>query len=831
MNEKIIETLIFFSDVELQKKFFEKDLPLNLSCNKKEDIGEEKVDLFIGDILGYENCLDWMNENKIYPTKVILLIDGFQPREHLKKETILIRSIDVLVEEKFWQECYLENNLVGNDSEVYTFGLNSLFNIGGIIDEVGFHLQSKQHSSLQIYNSLFKVGQFVSSLYLNESIKKPVLIKLFETEGSDEIDIELDIEHEKLDPIFLLDYLLIESKKYENTLLMDACRYANFSKVTYSSSKLQVLLKFSSVPSYGVLQLKIDKVVKSLEKFIDPENLTTEKSGVLLGLSRDKSIEGINHPGILHKPKISKKRKESIEDLAVRVLGQKESYADKFDLEKVKNIINNDASIKGTPFSDEELERVVDISNDVESTVVLARAKEDIFTQVVAANEVENEIANVIDSFDEDELPMLIVGKGEINLKEDGSVIVSEAEKIEIHDKQVIVGDKKFEKDDLIQKVKALNGKIKEEATKVKGGFKSKKDVEEFVVRVTEREAPELKEFGQKISQNIISGFLSDRMNNIVKSNDDWGKINEMIKSYQKKIEQKDKQISSLSTALETLKFKKSEMHPVFKEMLKKESANSEDSSKDADFERIVKRKDQYIKKLEAKLIDKQHGEMRVISSDNEDQINTSIILRKDNQDYNYYSDSGREEGSDVNKDTENNISTHIKDGQTKEIEKFKNIGKLMAKKLEEQNSILSDFKARNFELLTDRNNLQKEKNRLSLRERQLKSQTIDLENKLQKMEVEVDEITSGQMEEKANRESLIQKSYERKVEKLELLNEKLSEGAKSLAKKLTHLQIEHTKVKDENRSLSSRLRRSIIELEKYKKSIRDQLSKRKKAS
>ncbi len=825
MNEKTIESLIFFSDIDLQKEFFEKDLPVKLSCNKKEDIGEERVDLFIGDILGYENCLDWMNENKIYPAKVILLIEGFHPREHLKKETILIENIDVLVDEKFWQECYFENNFVRNDVEVYTFGLNSLFNIGGIIDEVGFHLQSKKHSSLEVYNSLFKIGQFVSSLYLNESIKKPVLIKLYEIEGSDEIDIELDIEHEKLDPIFLLDYLLIESSKYEETLLMDACLYANFSQVTFSKAKLQIVLKFSKTNSSGVLQLKIDKIVKSLEKFVDPENLTTEKSGVLLGLSRDKSMEGINHPGILHKPKINKKRKESIEDLAVRVLGQKESYSDKFDIEKVKSIINEDASIKGVPFSDEELERVVDISNDVESTVILARAKEDMFTQVVAANQVENEIANVIDSFDEDELPMLIVGKGEINLEEDGSVVVSEAEKVEINEKQIIVGAKKFKKDDLIQKVKTLSSRIKDEALKVKGGLKNKIDVENFVLRITEREAPELKEFGLKISQNIISGFLSDRMNNIVKSNDDWGKINEMIKSYQKKIEQKDKQISSLSTALETLKFQKSEMHPVFKEMVKKETTNNEDSSKTNDFERIVKRKNQYIKKLEAKLIDQQQGEMRIIGSDNEDQVKTNIIIRKDNEDHSYFSDS------DDNKETDINISTNRKYGQKKEIEKFKNIGRSMAKKLEEQNSILGDYKARNFELLTDRNNLQKEKNRLRLRERQLKSQALDLENKLQNMEKEIDELTSGQVEDKTNRESLIQKSYERKVEKLELLNEKLSEGAKSLAKKLTHLQIEHTKIKNENRSLSSQLRRSIGELEKYKKSIRDQLSKRKKAS
>ena len=93
-------------------------------------------------------------------------------------------------------------------------------------------------------------------------------------------------------------------------------------------------------------------------------------------------------PGVAHKPRVNPERHATIEDLVVKVVGHKESYSDHFDLEKIKKIIDEDPYINET-FPDEELTKVRDISNDVESTVALARAKEDVFGQVVSGGKIE----------------------------------------------------------------------------------------------------------------------------------------------------------------------------------------------------------------------------------------------------------------------------------------------------------------------------------------------------------------------------------------------------------------------------------------------------------
>ena len=825
INDKI-DALISFLNPKNIEEFKGLKLPIELNNNQKENFLEKEFRFFIGDIEGFSKSLDWMNDNDIFPEKIILLEEGFNPKNHIKKETIIIRKISDLESILFWEKVLNSSNDV--EKENYSFGINNIFEIGGVVDDINLFFQDKDIKLLDIHNSIFKLSQFLSSLYYNHSIEEPSYFNLKTFENREGVDLELRIVDHNLDPNFLLLYLYPQSRNYSNRLLFSSFETSIFSEVIFNKNILVVRLRFQRSFALGAVLFRVDKIIEPLEKLIDPDGLSAEKTGLFLGLKE--KISNPVHPGIEHSPILNKNRRKNVEELIVRVLGSKENFNDSFDLEKIKSIINEDPKLKSVDYSNEELQRVCDISNDVESTVILARAKEDVFNQVVNENTLEEEIINSINSITKEDLPFLVSGKGEINLENNGTVTVREPDSVIVDEKFVILGEDKHEKEDLVTKINSLTQKIKEEIITVKGNLKDKKDVDEFIIKVTEKEAPELKKYGHQISRNIMSGFVSKRVNEVVNSSKHWEKMNEMITSFKKKLEQRDKQITSLSSTIETLKFKNSEMHPVFKEIV--EATEVKEDNIDKKYERIIHRKDQYIKKLESKLLDKQFGEVKKIKSDMEGVVKSDVVFKNKDEEKVLFKEDAEEiteKASLLNDDSTDDVKKSSE--LMKEVEKFKSIGKSMAIKLSDLNNILKDYKLRNTDLLVERNKLHKEKQIISLNERKSQLIIADLELKLSKAREELGHSKKSSKKEIASKEALIEQNFTRKIIKLESMNEKLSEGTKSLAKKLTELQNEHNKMKTDKRILENRLRFNEIELEKHREAIKNQTNKKVKAA
>jgi len=830
-----IDALVLFADSKHADEYKKINAPIGINENVKEDFLQKDFKFFIGDVEGFSKCLDWMMENNVYPEKVILLDDKFNPKNHIKKETIIIKNVLDLESVLFWEKV-LGMEPEDIELESFTFGINNIFEIGGVVDEINLLLQNKNINLLDVHNSIFKISQFLSSLYFNGAINKPSFFYLKTFENRESVDLLLELTDHDLEPSFLLDYLSPTSKKYSERLLFSGFQSSVFSEIDFTKSKLVMRLRFHDNFELGSISFKIDKVIEPLELLIDPEKISAEKTGVFLDLNKE--VEDTAHPGVEHQPVVENKRKKNVEELIVKVLAHKENYNDTFDLGKIRKIVDDDPNINSSDYSEEELQRVCDVSNDVESTVVLARAKEDVFTQVVKDKGIEEEIVNSINSMTEEDLPFLVSGKGEIDLEEDGSVTVKEPDEIIVDDKFVILGNDKIEKGDLVQKINSLTQKIKEEIITVKGKLKNKEDVDNFIIQVAEKEAPELKKYGHQISRNIMSGFLSKKVDKVVNSSKSWEKMNELINSYKKKVEQRDKQIASLSSTIDTLKFKSSEMHPAFKEIV--ENTENKDKNKESDdskFERIIKRKDQYIKKLEGKLIDKQAGEVKVIKADSEGLVKNEVVFKNKAAEkflFKENDDDGKNSGKKNNVklfDSEKKDKDKNPDELRKDIEKFKNIGKSMANKIKDLNKILKDYKSRSTDLLVERNKLRKDKQMISLADRKSKLVISDLELKLSKFKKDLSEARNVAKKEIAAKEAEMEKNYNRKVTKLESMNQKLSEGTKSLAKKLTDLQSEHNKMKNDKRAIENRLRHNEIELEKYKETLKAQLSKKTKAA
>ena len=714
--------------------------------------------------------------------------------------------------------------------KIYNYFIGSIFEVGGVVDQVNYQMMGMELAVLEAQNSIFKLSQFVSSLFHNNVIKNGVHLAVGLDEVNKSIVLYLDIRVRELDPVFLLDYLHLDDPSYTKRLLSGAFQTSKYSKLEYDKKNLRMKLCFSqSLKNRGVL-VGIDKAVSKLNSFIDPERLSAESSGILSDFSKDLSENDFNHPGVPHVPQLDDEKKANVEELVIKVLGQKKNYSDNFDVIKVKEILSEDPDVSIEGYSDDEMQRICDLTNDVESTVVFARAQEDVFDQIADNNEIGNELIRVIDELKEEELPIICGDKAEISLEDDGKVVIKDPDQIMIEDNEIIIGSDKFENDDFTQKISGVTEKIKEEVIKIKDEIKSKDDVEKIVFQVMEKESPDLIKFSPKIAKNLVSGFVSKKMNNIVRSGKSWKKMNEMITSYKKKLVQKDKEIETLNDLIETLKGKENEFHPVFREIMDEHGAEDKNDKETKKLEVAIKRKDYYIKILEKKLVDKQYSEIKVIQSEREDMVNNEIILRKKEVDIELFSDKVDVEADDHLDEKSKSLEDELKKNKV-EVEKFKAIGKNMAKKLSDQSSILNNLKSKNFELLEERKDLIKEKQRLSLIERRSARVIKELEEKMNAFEADIareEKDISGGFSQKIKN---IEVSYKKKVHKLEELNAKLSEGAKSLAKKLTSLQTEHVKLKNDKRVIQHRLRHNENELSRYKEVIKKQRGKKSKAS
>ena len=264
------------------------------------------------------------------------------------------------------------------------------------------------------------------------------------------------------------------------------------------------------------------------------------------------------------------------------------------------------------------MQRICDLTNDVESTVVFARAQEDVFDQIADNNEIGNELVRVIDELKDEDLPVICGDKAEISLEDDGKVVIKDPDQISIDDDEIIIGGDRFNNDDFTQRISGVTEKIKEEVVHIKEKITSKDDIEKIVFKVMEKESPDLIKYSPKIAKNLVSGFVSKKMNNIVKSGKSWKKMNEMIASYKKKIDQKDKEIEALNDLIETLRGKEKEFHPVFREIMDEHSGDNKKDKETKKLEMTIKRKDHYIKSLENKLVDRQFSETKVIQSERE---------------------------------------------------------------------------------------------------------------------------------------------------------------------------------------------------------------------
>ena len=829
MKKKNLDTLYVFSSDDLYKAYDEITLPDGIVLNGTDQIDENKFDLFIGDVESFVKCLSWMGQKNCVPEKIILLQDNFNPLIHVKKETIIIPDLESLSDEGFWNEFY-SNTFEGDNLNVYNYFIGSIFEIGGIVDQINFQMIHVGLAVLEVQNSIFKLSQFVSSLFYNNVIKNGVHLGVTLDESRKSIALLLDIPVIDLDPVFLLDYLHFDDHTYSKRLLSAAFQTSTYAKLEYDKKNVRLDLRFSEMVKNRGLLVRIDKAVGRLKSFIDPEKLSAESSGILSDFSKDIDLEHLQHPGVLHMPKFDEDKKANVEEIIIKVLGQKENYLDDFDVIKVKEILSEDPDINVEGYTDDEMQRICELINDVESTVVFARAQEDVFDQVADNNEIGEELIRVIDELKDEELPVICGDKSEISLEDDGKVIIKEPAKISIEDDEIIIGSDKFKSDDFVQRVGGVTDKIKEEVIKVKGDIKSKDDIEKIVFRVMEKESPDLIKFSPKIAKNLVSGFVSKKMNNIVRNGKSWKKMNEMITSYKKKLDQKDKEIESLNNLIDTLRGKEKEFHPVFREIMDEHRGDDKKNDETKKLEMSIKRKDHYIQTLERKLVDKQFSEIKVIKSERNEMVNNQIILRKKEEDIELFSDKNEQ----VLADFENDKLNPLEDGGKKniaELEKFKAIGKSMAKKLSDQSTTLSHLKVKNIELLEERKALIKEKQRLGMVERRSSRIIKDLEARVIAFETEIardEKNISGGFSKKIQN---IENVYQKKVRKLEELNKKLSNGTKSLAKKLTSLQNEHVKLKNDKRVTEHRLRHNENELARLKDSIKKQKNKKAKAS
>lgn len=304
--------------------------------------------------------------------------------------------------------------------------------------------------------------------------------------------------------------------------------------------------------------------------------------------------------------------------------------------------------------------------------------------------------------------------------------------------------------------------------------------------------------------------------------------MNEMIGSFKKKLEIKEKQISTLQETVDTLSARDKEIHPVFKKIVDEVEKDDVDKKENNEFEKIIKRKDQYIKKLENKLIDKQHSEIKIIGSDKKDIVESEIVLKKGKKETELYSDKEPIIEEEFDK---NAVKKELEDRKT-EAKKMRNIGISMAKKLRDINDLMKNFKTRNNELLIERGQLLKESHRFELLERKARGQVADYEKKIVELKKKRDEKKEDLGSKKNVKDQALEMNYIRKIQKLENLNEKLSEGAKSLAKKLTQVQSDYQKLKIEKRELDQRYSRSEGNLARLREEIQKQIKARgKKAS
>ena len=824
-----INALIYFDRIDLQNDFKVLDLPIELNQFSINNISKHKINIFIGDVVGFEKCIDHLNEINEIPDKVIILKENFNPHSHLKKETVLINNIRELINKSFWDAILTDGEISYDDLPVEKFshGINNIFEVGGVIDDINYFLSKKEVLSLEVCDSIFKVAQFISSLFRNDSILGLVVLDFYSIGEGNLIKINFGFDHNDLDPLFLLDYLFIDSNKYEQNMLLRGLEQANLSKVSFDDEKFLVELIFDKKADFHTQIFKINKVITPLSGFADEQKISAESSGVLLGFTKVIDDDQISHAGIDHRPSFNPQQRKNVEDLVVKVIGAKENYSDEFDLEKIKKVINDDMNISAHDYTDEELQRVCDISNDVESTVILARAKEDLFNQTVESNDLEDEIVSAINGITDNDMPYVIAGKAGVDLDEEDRVVVTEPERVMVEDSVVVVGEDRIDKEEIVDKISNFTKKIKEEIIKVKGTLKSKEDVDNFVIKLAEKESPDLVKHGQKISRNLMAGFLSRRMEKVVHSNKKWDKMNEVIKSYRKKVVQKEKEIKKLESTIGTLRLRGNQMHPVFKEVIEQSGSNKSDS----DLNRALKRKDNYIKKLEAKLLDKQYGDIRVIKSDDSGLVNSDIVIKKGKEEKSFFRNDKEVNRTPnptkvPNKSSTNELSLNSSNAQ---IEKFKNIGRQLATKLKDSEAFVNDLKVRQAELERNSKKNKKDKHKISLEVRRSNSKIVELESKLSKLKKQLKNNENKVGDDKV-RVSL-ESNYNRKIEKLESVNNKLSDGTKSLAKKLTSLQGEYNSLKTEKRTLELRLRHSDQELMKYKETLKRQLQKVKKVS
>ena len=815
-----INVAVFFSQTEIEDQFKSLMLPDFIKIISATEQNISEVDCLIVDGGGLFNSVQWMEKNNIYPGRVILVNKDFDPVVQIKKETILISNLDVLKTDRFW-EVYQNKKLESDEySERYSFLIENIYQIGGVVDSINFFFQKRNFLSLNEIESLNKLGQFVSSLLLNESISPPAQLICHQVnEMTNEIEVKLLTKG--LDPIFLIDYLHLNNPEYFKNLIMSSFEKASYAFLEYNGDELNIRLNFTQGDRDNVIYLKIDKTIESLKRFLDSENLTAEKSGLLLDFTNDIVNMDYVHPGVIHRPDFDPKRKSEMEDLVVRVIGKKENFNDQFDLDRVKEILNEEPFFRNKDFSDDELERVRDLSNDIESTIALARAKDDLFSQIIDNGSLETEVFTIMDTLGEEDLTNLIIPKGEIDLESDDKIIVKEPESFEITDSKIIIAGEEIDKVEINKTLINLRENIKDELIKVKDNIKNKEDWEKFVIKVIDEKNPELNKFGRRISNNLASNLLNDKMNKIVYSNNSWKKMREMMNSFRKKIELKEKEVKSLKSTLDTLTSKNSEMHPVFKEIVDNTEKNKFEGKSTEELSKIIARKDFYIKKLEDRLIDKQKNELSIIRSGSSDIVNNEVILRKGSEETKYFSEIDDKSNDMINIDDSNELfkMDETKTVDIKKYEKMRNLGVSMARKLNDINTVLKDFKARNTELLIERNTLVKENQRISLLERRARNQVEELERKMFNLQDNEGKRQTG--EDKNNgKESIIETNLKLKIEKLENLNEKLSEGAKSLAKKITQVQNDYNKARNEKKSVEQKLKYSEAELLRIKDSI-----------
>ena len=68
-----------------------------------------------------------------------------------------------------------------------------------------------------------------------------------------------------------------------------------------------------------------------------------------------------------------------------------------------------------------------------------------------AVAKLKKEIIKVMDSLEEDDLPFLLAGKGEISLEDEDKVVVKEPDEIRVDEDVIVIGDEKSQKEEVIK--------------------------------------------------------------------------------------------------------------------------------------------------------------------------------------------------------------------------------------------------------------------------------------------------------------------------------------------------------------------------------------------